>query len=57
LIFEEKNPLPSDHNETDDESKDFVEKRKLDLPIRRRADELLIRRRRWRRKITGQILK
>jgi hypothetical protein len=57
FIFEEKNELPSDYNEADYEAKDFVEKRILDLPIRRRAVELLIRRRRWRHKLTGQILK
>lgn len=57
FIFEEKNQLPDGFEPSDYETKDFQEKRILDLPIRRRAVELLIRRRRWRHKTTGAILK
>ncbi len=52
FIFEEKNQLPEGFESADYETKDFQEKRILDLPIRRRAVELLIRRRRWRHKTT-----
>ena len=57
FIFEEKNQLSDGFQSSDYETKDFQEKRILDLPIRRRAVELLIRRRRWRHKITGATLK
>ena len=57
FIFEEKNNLPDGNEPSDYETKDFQEKRILDLPIRRRAVELLIRRRRWRHKQTGETLK
>lgn len=56
FVFEEKNQLPEEFSTLDYEAKDFVEKRILDLPIRRRAVELLIRRRRWRHKSTGETL-
>lgn len=56
FLFEEKNHLPEGFSTSDYEAKDFVEKRILDLPIRRRAVELLIRRRRWRHKSTGETL-
>jgi hypothetical protein len=57
FVFEEKNELPPGYDSADYETKDFLEKRILDLPIRRRAVELLIRRRRWRHKTSGATLK
>jgi hypothetical protein len=42
FIFKEKNLLPAGFSLTEYEAKDFVEKRILELPIRRRAVELLI---------------
>lgn len=57
FVFEEKNQIPKDLNPGDYEAKDFVEKTIVDLPIRGRAVQLVIRRRRWRHKSTGQIVK
>ena len=57
LTFEEKNVLPEGYNLADYETKDFLEKTILDVPIRTRPVQLIIRRRRWRHKMTGEIIK
>lgn len=56
LTFEEKNILPQGHLASDYEAKDFVSKTILDVPIRHRPVHLVIRKRRWRHKQTGQIV-
>lgn len=56
VTFEEKKILPPGLNPAEYETKDFVEKVILDVPIRTRPVELLIRRRRWRHKGTGKTV-
>lgn len=56
LTFEEKNVLPDGFSASDYEAKDFQEKTILDVPIRHRPVNLVIRRRRWRHKTSGQVL-
>ena len=57
MTFEEKNELPPGYSAADYQAKDFLEKTILDVPIRTRPVQLVIRRRRWRHKITGEIIK
>lgn len=56
ITFEEKKILPDHLNPLEYETKDFLEKTILDVPIRTRPVELVIRRRRWRHKTTGQTV-
>jgi hypothetical protein len=56
MTFEEKNVLPPGFSPSDYEAKDFQEKRILDVPIRHRPVNLVIRRRRWRHRVTGEVL-
>lgn len=56
MTFEEKNVLPYGFSSSDYEAKDFQEKRILDVSIRHRPVNLVIRRRQWRHKVTGEVL-
>lgn len=56
MTFEEKNELPEGYNSVDYEAKDFQEKTILDVPIRTRPVQLVIRRRRWWHKTTGGVI-
>jgi len=57
LTFEERNVLPIGFSKDDYQAKDFVEKTILDVPIRTRPVQLVIQRRRWRHKTTGEVVK
>lgn len=57
MTFEEKNELPEGYSTADYEAKDFQEKTILDVPIRTRPVQLIIRRRRWRHKTSGEIIR
>jgi len=56
LTFEERNILPEGYSSSEYETKDFQEKTILDVPIRHRPVNLVIRSRRWRHKTSGQVL-
>jgi hypothetical protein len=56
LTFEEKNLLPDGYSTADYQTKDFLEKTILDVPIRHRPVHLVIRRRRWRHKVSGKVI-
>jgi hypothetical protein len=57
IFLEEKNELPAGYSTTDYESKGFHNEVCVqDFPIRGRAAFLMIRRRRWRHKTTGEII-
>jgi hypothetical protein len=56
--FEEKNELPEGYSTKDYESKGFMESRLIqDFPLRGRAVYLRVKKRRWRHKDTGEIIK
>jgi len=58
IEFEEKNELPEGYSTKDYESKGFMESRLIqDFPLRGRAVYLRVRKRRWRHKDTGEIIK
>jgi hypothetical protein len=58
IDFEEKNNLPKEYSAVDYESKGFmVSKLIQDFPLRGRAVFLRIKKRRWRHKQTGAIIK
>jgi hypothetical protein len=58
IDFEEKNQIPNGYEEKDYESKGFMESKSIqDFPLRGKAVYLRIRKRRWRHKQTGSILK
>jgi hypothetical protein len=58
IEFEEKNELPEGYSKNDYESKGFMESRLIqDFPLRGRAVYLRVRKRRWRHKDTGEIIK
>jgi hypothetical protein len=58
IEFEEKNELPKGYSTKDYESKGFMESRLIqDFPLRGRAVYLRVRKRRWRHKDTGEIIK
>jgi len=58
IEFEEKNELPSGYSSLDYESKGFMEPKLIqDFPIRGKAVYLNIKKRRWRHKETGAIIK
>ncbi len=57
IHLEEKNNLPPGFNSSEYESKGFYEVKKIqDFPIRGKAVYLYIKRRRWRKKDTGEII-
>ena len=56
VVFEEKNTLPDNYSKEEYESKGFFDKRVQDFPLRGKAVFLKVRRRRWRRKETGEEL-
>lgn len=58
IEFEEKNELPEGYSTKDYESKGFMESRLIqDFPLRGRAVYLRVRKRRWRHKDTGEIIR
>ena len=58
IDFQEKNELPLGYSFTDYETKDFMESSFLqDFPLRGKAVFLRIKKRRWRHKESGSIIK
>jgi transposase len=58
IEFEEKNQLPNGYSSLEYESKGFTESKSIqDFPLRGKAVYLRIRKRRWRHKITGEVIK
>lgn len=58
IEFEEKNQLPQGYSTTEYESKGFMESKLIqDFPLRGRAVYLRIKKRRWRHKETGEVIK
>jgi len=58
IEFEEKNELPNGYPSVEYESKGFTESKSIqDFPLRGKAVYLRIKKRRWRHKKTGQIIK
>ena len=58
IEFEEKNELPQEYSATEYESKGFMESKLIqDFPLRGKAVFLKIKKRRWRHKETGAIVK
>lgn len=58
IDFEEKNELPNGYTAIEYESKGFMESKHIqDFPLRGKAVYLRIRKRRWRHKQTGVIIK
>ena len=57
IDFEEKNDLPNGYSPSEYESKGFMEGKLIqDFPIRGKGVYLRIRKRRWRHKISGEII-
>ena len=58
IDFEEKNELPNGYSTADYESKGFMESKLLqDFPLRGKAVYLCIKKRRWRHRQTGAVIK
>lgn len=58
IEFEEKNELPDGYSSSDYESKGFMESKRIqDFPLRGKPVFLKLRKRRWRHKETGEIIK
>jgi hypothetical protein len=58
IEFEEKNQVPDGYPAGDYESKGFMESKLIqDFPLRGRAVYLRVKKRRWRHKQTGEIIK
>ena len=58
IDFEEKNELPLGYSSSDYESKGFMESSTIqDFPLRGKAVYLRIKKRRWRHKETGSVLR
>jgi hypothetical protein len=58
IEFEEMNELPKGYSTNDYESKGFVESKLIqDFPLRGRAVFLRLKKRRWRHKVSGKIIK
>ena len=58
IDFEEKNEIPNGYLATEYESKGFMDSKLLqDFPLRGKAVYLRIKKRRWRHKNTGVIIK
>ena len=57
INLQEKNNLPPEYNASEYESKGFYKVKKIqDFPIRGKAVYLYFKRRRWRRKDTGEVI-
>ena len=57
IYLEEKNELPKGYSKTEYESKGFHNEITVqDFPLRGKAAFLLVKRRRWRNKTTGEII-
>lgn len=58
IDFEEKNILPDGYSSLEYESKGFMESNLIqDFPIRGKAVYLRIKKRRWRHKDTGEVIR
>ena len=58
IEFEERNELPDGYSANDYESKGFMESKLIqDFPLRGKAVFLRVKKRRWRHKATGAIIK
>ena len=58
IEFEEKNELPAGYSPAEYESKGFMESKLIqDFPLRGRAVYLRVKKRRWRNKATGEVIK
>lgn len=58
ISFEEKNELPNGYSLLEYESKGFMESKLIqDFPLRGRAVYLRVKKRRWRHKLAGTIIK
>ena len=58
IDFEEKNELPNGYSAADYESKGFMESKLLqDFPLRGKAVYLRVKKRRWRHRQTGAVIK
>lgn len=58
IVLDEKNVLPSGFEKTDYESKGFTPPSRVqDFPIRGQAVYLMIRRRKWRHKLTNKEIR
>ena len=58
IEFEERNELPQEYSSIEYESKGFMESKLIqDFPLRGKAVFLRIKKRRWRHKQTGAIVK
>ena len=58
IEFEEKNELPNGYSTSEYESKGFVGSKLLqDFPLRGKAVYLRVKKRRWRHKQTGAVIK
>jgi hypothetical protein len=58
IEFTEKNELPTGYNPNEYESKGFMQSKLIqDFPLRGKAVFLRVKKRRWRHKITGTIIK
>jgi len=58
LEFEEKNELPTGYSSNEYESKGFMESKLIqDFPLRGKPVFLRIKKRRWRHKVIGAIIK
>lgn len=58
IEFEERNEIPNDYTTSEYESKGFMESKLIqDFPLRGKPVFLRLRKRRWRHKSTGAIIK
>jgi hypothetical protein len=58
IDFDERNVLPEGYSESDYESKGFMESKRIqDFPLRGKPVFLKVRKRRWRHKETGEVIK
>ena len=58
IEFEEKNELPDGYSAHEYESKGFMESKRIqDFPLRGKPVFLKVRKRRWRHKETGEVIK
>ena len=58
IEFEEKNEVPNGYNSNEYESKGFMESKLIqDFPLRGKPVFLKIKKRRWRHKISSEIIK
>ncbi len=58
IVFEEKNDMPNGYTSLEYESKGFMESKSIqDFPLRGKAVYLHVKKRRWRHKKTGEVIK